>query len=196
MDRRFGRFVTPKLAVNLPSQQPISNNHSLMHGSLPSFCKQGYPCPIGLGCFINFQFSILERGAKTGPLGISSLHGPSEDFSLSAAATETSILLSKMVQSPVDDNDSYFSNDTTNVDSGSEHEVAYETDLTDTDDDLEETVHDGEDSNLIRLLADNEHPPEYYIRQLQEFDESEYTKQDYSDGSTQLLDRIEGQWYQ
>ena len=101
-----------------------------------------------------------------------------------------------MVQSPVDDNDSYFSNDTTNVDSGSEHKVAYETDLTDTDDDLEETIHDGEDSNLIRLLADNEHPPEYYIRQLEEFDESEYTKQDYSDGSTQLLDRIEGQWYQ
>jgi hypothetical protein len=100
-----------------------------------------------------------------------------------------------MELSPADGNDSY-SKDTTDVDSGSEYDVPYETDLTDTDIDAEEAIHDGEDSNLIRLLADNKHPPEYYIQQLEEFDESEYTKQDYSDRSTQLLDRIEGQWYQ
>ena len=122
----------------------------------------------------------------------------SSSSSPSAPITTTQILLflSKMVQSSADDNDSCFSNDTTNVDSGSEDEEAYETDLTDNDVDTEETIHDGEESNLIQLLADNEHPPEYYIRQQEEFDESEYTKQDYSNGSTKLLDRIEGQWCQ
>jgi len=67
-----------------------------------------------------------------------------------------------MVQSSADDNDSCFSNDTTNVDSGSEDGEAYETDLTDNNIDAEETIHDGEESNLIQLLADNEHPPEYF----------------------------------
>lgn len=40
--------------------------------------------------------------------------------------------------------------------------MAYEADLIDTDIDAEETIHDGEDSNLIRLLADDKHPPKYY----------------------------------
>jgi hypothetical protein len=65
-----------------------------------------------------------------------------------------------MVPSLVDGNDSYFSNDTINVDSGSEDDEAYDTDLTGID--AEQAIYD-EDSNLIRLLADNEHPPEYYI---------------------------------
>lgn len=42
---------------------------------------------------------------------------------------------------------------------------------------------------------DNEHPPEYYLQQLEEFDESEYAREDYSPGSTVLLDGIEEQWY-
>ena len=55
------------------------------------------------------------------------------------------------------------SNDTTNVDSRSEDDDACETDLTDTDIDYEETIYDVEESNLIRLLADNEHPLEYFL---------------------------------
>jgi hypothetical protein len=111
----------------------------------------------------------------------------SGELSRSAAATEISLFLSKMVPSLVDDNDSYFFNDTTNVDFGSEDDEAYETDLTNTDVDAEEAIHDGEDSNLIQLLVDNEHSLEYYIRQLEEFDDSEYIKQNYNLTYRQLI---------
>jgi hypothetical protein len=43
---------------------------------------------------------------------------------------------------------------------------------------------------------DNEHPPEYYLQQEDEFDDLECEKQDYEDSTTALLDRIEDQWYQ
>jgi hypothetical protein len=103
-----------------------------------------------------------------------------------------------MGQSPLNDDDPYSSDDTIYVDSGSEDGTAYETDLTDDSDvdDAEGTGSDGEKYDSARLLADNEHPPEYYLRQQEEFEESEYTRQDYSGGSMLLLDRIEEQWYQ
>jgi hypothetical protein len=85
-----------------------------------------------------------------------------------------------------DEDDLYFSDNTAYIDSGSEDDAAYDTDMPDGSD----------DDDLARLLADNNHPPEYFLRQEQEFDESEYTKQDYSEGSTQLLDCIEAQWLQ
>ena len=41
-----------------------------------------------------------------------------------------------------------------------------------------------------------EYPPEHYLEKLETFDEEEYTKEDYKDSSTRLLDRIEDQWNQ
>jgi hypothetical protein len=41
------------------------------------------------------------------------------------------------------------------------------------------------------LLADNDHSPEYYRRLAEDFDETEDAKEDYSPGTTGLLDRIE-----
>lgn len=38
--------------------------------------------------------------------------------------------------------------------------------------------------------------PGYYIQQLQNFDETVYTQEDYGKGTTALLDRIEEKWSQ
>lgn len=46
------------------------------------------------------------------------------------------------------------------------------------------------------LFADNEYPPEYYIQQLGNFDETVYTQEDYGKGTTALLDRVEEKWSQ
>jgi hypothetical protein len=68
--------------------------------------------------------------------------------------------------------------------SESEDEADYETDLTD--------VADIDDLADLLAVVDNAHPPEYYTRQL----ESEFEKEDYADGTTVLLNRIEEHWYQ
>ncbi|KAJ9656079.1 hypothetical protein H2201_008651 [Coniosporium apollinis] len=83
--------------------------------------------------------------------------------------------------------ESYRSDTETDADAG------HETDLTDADTDA-----DGDEgvTNRAWLLADQDHPPEYYLKQLEEFDDSEFTKEDYAAGSTLLLDRIEEQWCQ
>lgn len=76
----------------------------------------------------------------------------------------------------------------TRNDSGSD------TDLTEPEvDDADETGH-ADDAAL--LFADNEHAPEYYIKQLQNFDDTIYTEEDYGKGTTALLDRIEEKWSQ
>ncbi|KAJ5982545.1 hypothetical protein N7451_012645 [Penicillium sp. IBT 35674x] len=49
----------------------------------------------------------------------------------------------------------------------------------------------GDINDAALLFADNEHSPEYYIRQLQDFDETVYNQEDYGKGTTALLDRIE-----
>ncbi|KAJ5627605.1 hypothetical protein N7490_009833 [Penicillium lividum] len=68
-----------------------------------------------------------------------------------------------------------------------------DTDLTDFEDDAEQP---GDINDAALLFADNEHSPEYYIRQLQDFDETVYTQEDYGKGTTALLDRIEEKWTQ
>jgi hypothetical protein len=70
--------------------------------------------------------------------------------------------------------DSRSSQDSAQSDSWSQDEAGYETDATDVTD-----VTDGDMADLAGLLADNVHSPEYYIRQWKEFDELEYTKEDY-----------------
>ncbi|KAB8222978.1 hypothetical protein BDV33DRAFT_201117 [Aspergillus novoparasiticus] len=48
--------------------------------------------------------------------------------------------------------------------------------------------------DVAQLFADNEHSPDYYLQQLAEFDESVYTQEDYSKGTTALLDQVEARW--
>jgi len=85
-------------------------------------------------------------------------------------------------------------------DSETEYHLGSETEPTDVDDDVDEFTEDVEDAegriDCAYLLADEVHPPEYYLKQMEEFDESEFTTEDYSDGTTRLLDRIEEQWCQ
>jgi len=81
------------------------------------------------------------------------------------------------------------------TDSETECHSGLETEPTDVDDDVDEVIEDVEDAegliDYAYLLADEVHPPEYYLKQMEEFDESEFTTEDYSDGTTHLLDRIE-----
>ena len=67
----------------------------------------------------------------------------------------------------------------------SDDEAGYETDLTDPTDVADSTW----------LLADDDHPPEYYLQLAEDFDEMEDAKEDYSLGITRLLDLIEEQWF-
>jgi hypothetical protein len=53
-----------------------------------------------------------------------------------------------------------------------------------------------DDEDEASLSPDNDHPPEYYLRQLENFNEEEYVKEDYKKSSTRLLNRIEEQWSQ
>lgn len=69
----------------------------------------------------------------------------------------------------------------------------YDTDLTEPED---EGSQDKDASDAALLFADNEHPPEYYIQQLANFDETDYTKEDYGKGTTTLLNRVEEKWSQ
>ncbi|CAG8036080.1 unnamed protein product [Penicillium olsonii] len=87
------------------------------------------------------------------------------------------------------DNDSQTGEDSSN-DSGDEQ---YDTDPTEPDFD-EDQLKDAGD--VAQLFADNENSPEYYLQQLAEFDESVYTKEDYSKGTTVLLDQVESRWIQ
>ncbi|KAH8710137.1 hypothetical protein GQ44DRAFT_690349 [Phaeosphaeriaceae sp. PMI808] len=49
--------------------------------------------------------------------------------------------------------------------------------------------------DMAWLAPYEEYSPDYYLRQLEAFDEEEYTRQDYKDSSTRLLDHIEDQWH-
>lgn len=68
-----------------------------------------------------------------------------------------------------------------------------DTDLTEPEDEADPLCNAG-DASL--LFADNEHSAEHYIQQLQNFDETVYTQEDYGKGTTALLDRIEEKWSQ
>lgn len=50
------------------------------------------------------------------------------------------------------------------------------------------------DSEDIQLFSGNLHPPEYYRHALMEFNEEAYSGQNYSAGTTVLLDAMEEQW--
>ena len=46
----------------------------------------------------------------------------------------------------------------------------------------------------LSLFDGNAHPPEYYRRAIEEFNESDFEGEDYSPGTTMLIDAIEEQW--
>lgn len=76
-----------------------------------------------------------------------------------------------------------------------------ETDLTDPADFGEDRpADDGEDcqndaEDLAGLLADDEHPPEYYMEIMNNLDESLLQYDEYAPNSLKLLDRIEQEWF-
>jgi hypothetical protein len=76
------------------------------------------------------------------------------------------------------------------TDSETEYHSGSETELIDVDDD--EVIEDIEDAkgrvDYAYLLANEVHLLEYYLKQIEEFNESEFTIEDYSDGTTYLLD--------
>jgi hypothetical protein len=88
------------------------------------------------------------------------------------------------------------------TDSDTEYPSGSETEPTDVDNDFDELIEDIADVedaeggiDCAYLLADEVYPPEYYLKQMYDFDESEFTSEDYSDGTTHLLNQIEEQWY-
>ncbi|XP_014550159.1 hypothetical protein COCVIDRAFT_116292 [Bipolaris victoriae FI3] len=75
--------------------------------------------------------------------------------------------------------------------SDTDHSVELDTDLTDVDE-----FADKNEQNGAWLFPNDDHPPEYYLQQLENFNEQEYAKEDYKDSSTRLLNRMEDQWNQ
>lgn len=80
------------------------------------------------------------------------------------------------------------SDDSDSFEQESTEDSQYETGLTEPEDDGSQ---DKDVSDVTLLFADNEHPPEYYIEQRANFDETDYTKEDYGKGTTALLNRVE-----
>ncbi|KAJ5086714.1 hypothetical protein NUU61_008021 [Penicillium alfredii] len=85
------------------------------------------------------------------------------------------------------------SNDSTYSEGESSEGIQSDTDLTEPEVD-DAQPYDAGDAAL--LFADNQHPPEYYIQQLRNFDETVYTQEDYGKGTKALLDRVEEKWSQ
>jgi hypothetical protein len=62
--------------------------------------------------------------------------------------------------------------------SETEYHLGLETEPTDVNDDVDEIIEDVQDVDRLDyayLLANEVHPPEYYLKQMEEFDESEFT---------------------
>ena len=76
--------------------------------------------------------------------------------------------------------DEHLSSDSS-VDSGDDQ---YDTDPTEPDCEDDQLKDAGD---VAQLFADNEHLPEYYLQQLEQFDESVYTQEDYSKGTVLCL---------
>jgi hypothetical protein len=94
-----------------------------------------------------------------------------------------SLIESSPSESPSDESD-YIRSD---ADSG----VESDTDLSDVN-----AITDKNDEDKAWLSPNEDHSREHYLQQLEIFDEREFTKEDYKDSSTRLLDRMEDQWNQ
>jgi hypothetical protein len=85
------------------------------------------------------------------------------------------------------------SDDSDDSDRESTGDNGCDTDLTEPED---EDVQLQDVGDAALLFADNEHPPEYYIQQLVNFDATIYTQEDYGKGTTALLDQVKEKWSQ
>jgi hypothetical protein len=86
------------------------------------------------------------------------------------------------------------------TDSETEYLSGSETEPTDIDNNFNELIEDIEDVedaeggiDCIYLLADKVYLPEYYLKQIDNFDKSEFTTEDYCNSTTYLLNQIEEQ---
>ncbi|KAF1964005.1 hypothetical protein BU23DRAFT_521662, partial [Bimuria novae-zelandiae CBS 107.79] len=94
---------------------------------------------------------------------------------------------------PIDDS----SDESEYPESNADGSVTSDTDLTDNETRSNEDGKQGEEvEDQAWLFADENHLPQHYTSMLETFDEREYTKEDYKESSTRLLDRIEDQWNQ
>ena len=80
-------------------------------------------------------------------------------------------------------------------DSEGDDDVGYETDAAEVDGGVDPRVQ-AQLGLRAWTMADSDHPPEYYIGQQHELDESENIEEDYATRTTLLLDRCEQQWLQ
>jgi hypothetical protein len=69
--------------------------------------------------------------------------------------------------------------------------IDLDTDLTDVN-----AFADKDNKDEAWLFSNKDHPPEYYLQQLEIFNKQEYAKEDYKVSSTRLLNRMEDQWNQ
>ncbi|KAF1352703.1 hypothetical protein EJ07DRAFT_168822 [Lizonia empirigonia] len=72
--------------------------------------------------------------------------------------------------------------------------VELDTDFTDVNEFADNNNEINEDEAWLFPIED--HPPEYYLQQLEVFNEQEYAKEDYKDSTTRLLNFMEDQWNQ
>jgi hypothetical protein len=71
-----------------------------------------------------------------------------------------------------------------------------DTNPTDTDTDVEPDDDIDDDIDVSWLIKqDNVHPPEYYLKQEEEFDEGEFDTEDYKDNTLRLFSVIKGLWH-
>ena len=68
------------------------------------------------------------------------------------------------------------------------NEASYSIDLTNVN-----TGSNNNGNNQAWLLANEDYPPKYYLKQLNTFNKAEYIKKDYKPSSTRLLNRIKEQ---
>lgn len=96
-------------------------------------------------------------------------------------------------RSPSDDSSDGSAYAESDVDDG----AASDTDPTEMDGETcvdEESERDEDVEDHRAWLFAEEIPREHYIEQLETFDEAQYTKEDYEDSSTRLMDRMEDLW--
>lgn len=99
-----------------------------------------------------------------------------------------------------DDSDASYAphddDDLSDIDEPLDHKI----DLTDADGlsphDTEELDSDLDLEDQVQLFGGNAHPPDYYLRALDEFSHEVYASQDYSAGSVLLLDAMEQRWHE
>ena len=98
-----------------------------------------------------------------------------------------------------DDSDASFSaGEDDNLFDVDESERGWDTDATDPEDlniDDADVDADIDVEDQVQLFGGNVHPPEYYRRAVEEFNESAFDCEDYSSGTTLLLDAVEEQWH-